>query len=143
MNKSAKQYLQAVRRALRCPGRRGKLLLHQLGEDIDQYCEEHPAATQDELWYQFGTPADVAANFVEELGGLIAVDIQRRRNRIATVTIVLLVLVVGAVTARQIWVQNLLLDIRWIESITYEADEPLEATGKLYERIEFTEAPSK
>ena len=37
MNKSAKRYLRAVRRALRCPGRQGNLLLRQLSEDIDEY----------------------------------------------------------------------------------------------------------
>lgn len=132
MNKSAKHYLRAVRRALRCPGRQGKLLLRQLGEDIDEYCEEHPDATAEELCRRFGTPEGVAADFVEDLGGSIAVNIQRRRNRIATVVIVLLVLIVGAVTVRQIWIQHLLLDFHWVESITYEVDELPENTGTIY-----------
>lgn len=109
MNKSAKRYLRAVRRALRCPGRQGKLLLRQLGEDIDEYCEEHPDATAEELCRRFGTPEGVAADFVEAMGGSIAVNIQRRRNRIATAVIVLLVLIVGAVTARWVWIQHLFL----------------------------------
>ena len=132
MNKVAKHYLRAVRKALHCPGRQGKQLLHQLGEDIDEYCEEHPDATEEALCCRFGTPEDVAADFVEDLGGSIAVNIQRRRSRIATALIVLLVLIAGAVTARQIWIQQLLLDFHWVESITYEADELPEYTGAIY-----------
>ena len=64
-------------------------------------------------------------------------NIQRRRNTIATVVIVLLVLIVGAVTVRWIWIQHLLRDPDWVESITYQADEPLEITGETYGRIEF------
>lgn len=132
MNKVAKHYLRAVRKALHCPGRQGKQLLHQLGEDIDEYCEEHPDATEEALCCRFGTPEGVAADFVEDLGGSIAVNIQRRRSRIATAFIVLLVLIAGAVTARQIWIQQLLLDFHWVESITYEADELPEYTGTIY-----------
>lgn len=132
MNKVAAHYLRAVRKALHCPGRQGKRLLHQLGEDIDEYCEEHPDATEEELCRRFGTPEDVAADFVEDLGGSIAVNIQRRRNRIVTAVIVALVLVAGAVAVRQIWIQQLFLDFRWVESITYEADELPEYTGTIY-----------
>lgn len=132
MNKVAKHYLRAVRRALRCPRRQGKQLLRQLSEDIEEYCEEHPDATEEELCRRFGTPEDVAADFVEDLGGSIAVNIQRRRNRIVTAVIVVLVLVAGAVTVRQIWIQQLFLDFRWVESITYEADELPEYTGTIY-----------
>lgn len=137
MNKSAKRYLRAVRWALRCPGRQGKLLLRQLGEDIDEYCEEHPDATEEELCRRFGMPEGVAADFVEDLGGSIAVNIQRRRNRVVTAAIVLLVLIVGAVTVRWIWIQHLFLNSFWVETITYQADEPLEVTGETYGRIEF------
>ena len=132
MDKIARNYLRAVRRALRCPGRQGKLLLRQLGEDIDEYCEEHPAAAEEELCRRFGTPEGVAANFVEDLGGSIAVNIQRRRNTIATVVIVLLVLIVGAVTVRWIWIQHLLRDPDWVESVTYKVDELPEYTGTIY-----------
>ena len=141
MNKPARAYLRAVRRALRCPGRQGKQLLRQLSEDIEEYCEEHPDATEEALCRRFGTPEDVAAAFVEDLGGSIAVNIQRRRNRIVTAVIVVLVLVAGAVTARQIWIQQLLLDIHWVESITYIADEPLEEPDEIYWSVTFTSPP--
>ena len=140
MNKPARAYLRAVRRALRCPGRQGKRLLRQLSEDIEEYCEEHPDATEEELCRRFGTPEDVAADFVEDLGGSIAVNIQRRRNRIVTAVIVVLVLVAGAVAARQIWIQQLFLNSYWVESITYISDEPLEATGETYGHITFGES---
>lgn len=142
MNKVAAHYLRAVRKALHCPGRQGKQLLHQLSEDIDEYCEEHPDATEEALCRRFGTPEDVAADFVEDLGGSIAVNIQRRRTRIVTALIVLLVLVAGAVTARQIWIQQLFLDSYWVESITYEADKPLEEPGEIYWSVTFT-SPSE
>ena len=141
MNKPARAYLRAVRRALRCPGRQGKQLLRQLSEDIEEYCEEHPDATEEELCRRFGTPEDVAADFVEDLGGSIAVNVQRRRNRIVTAVIVVLVLVAGAVTARQIWIQQLFLDSYWVESITYEADKPLEEPGEIYWSVTFTSPP--
>ena len=141
MNKVAERYLRAVRKALHCPGRQGKRLLCQLSEDIEEYCEEHPDATEEELCRRFGTPEDVAADFVEDLGGSIAVNIQRRRNRIVTAVIVVLVLVAGAVTVRQIWIQQLLLDFHWVESITYEADEPLEEPDEIYWSVTFTSPP--
>lgn len=139
MNKVAERYLRAVRKALHCPGRQGKQLLRQLSEDIEEYCEEHPDATEEELCRRFGTPEDVAADFVEDLGGSIAVNIQRRRNRIVTAVIV--VLVAGAVTVRQIWIQQLLLDMHWVESITYIADEPLEEPDEIYWSVTFTSPP--
>lgn len=141
MNKVAERYLRAVRKALHCPGQQGKRLLRQLSEDIEEYCEEHPDATEEELCRRFGTPEDVAADFVEDLGGSIAVNIQRRRNRIVTAVIVVLVLVAGAVTVRQIWIQQLLLDFHWVESITYEADEPLEEPDEIYWSVTFTSPP--
>ena len=141
MNKVAERYLRAVRKALHCPGRQGKRLLRQLSEDIEEYCEEHPDATEEALCRRFGTPEDVAAAFVEDLGGSIAVNVQRRRNRIVTAVIVVLVLVAGAVTARQIWIQQLLLDFHWVESITYEADEPLEEPDEIYWSVTFTSPP--
>lgn len=141
MNKPTRAYLRAVRRALRCPRRQGKQLLRQLSEDIEEYCEEHPDATEEALCRRFGAPEDVAADFAEDLGGSIAVNIQRRRNRIVTAVIVVLVLVVGAVTARQIWIQQLFLDFRWVESITYEADEPLEEPDEIYWSVTFTSPP--
>ena len=141
MNKVAERYLRAVRKALHCPGRQGKQLLRQLSEDIEEYCEEHPDATEEELCRRFGTPEDVAAAFAENLGGSIAVNVQRRRNRIVTAVIVVLVLVAGAVTARQIWIQQLFLDSYWVESITYEADKPLEEPGEIYWSVTFTSPP--
>ena len=141
MNKVAERYLRAVRKALHCPGRQGKRLLRQLSEDIEEYCEEHPDASEEELCRRFGTPEDVAADFVEDLGGSIAVNVQRRRNRIVTAVIVVLVLVAGAVTARQIWIQQLFLDSYWVESITYEADKPLEEPGEIYWSVTFTSPP--
>lgn len=141
MNKVAERYLRAVRKALHCPGRQGKRLLRQLSEDIEEYCEEHPDATEEELCRRFGTPEDVAAAFVEDLGGSIAVNVQRRRNRIVTAVIVVLVLVAGVVTARQIWIQQLFLDSYWVESITYETDKPLEEPGEIYWSVTFTSPP--
>ena len=141
MNKVAERYLRAVRKALHCPGRQGKRLLRQLSEDIEEYCEEHPDATEEELCRRFGTPEDVAAAFAEDLGGSIAVNVQRRRNRIVTAVTVVLVLVAGAVTARQIWIQQLFLDSYWVESITYEADKPLEEPGEIYWSVTFTSPP--
>lgn len=141
MNKVAERYLRAVRKALHCPGRQGKRLLRQLSEDIEEYCEEHPDATEEELCRRFGTPEDVAAAFAEDLGGSIAVNVQRRRNRIVTAVIVVLVLVAGAVTVRQIWIQQLFLDSYWVESITYEADKPLEEPGEIYWSVTFTSPP--
>lgn len=141
MNKVAERYLRAVRKALHCPGRQGKRLLRQLSEDIEEYCEEHPDATEEALCRRFGTPEDVAAAFAEDLGGSIAVNVQRRRNRIVTAVIVVLVLVAGAVTARQIWIQQLFLDSYWVESITYEADKPLEEPGEIYWSVTFTSPP--
>lgn len=141
MNKVAERYLRAVRKALHCPGRQGKRLLRQMSEDIEEYCEEHPDATEEALCRRFGTPEDVAADFVEDLGGSIAVNVQRRRNRIVTAVIVVLVLVAGAVTARQIWIQQLFLDSYWVESITYEADKPLEEPGEIYWSVTFTSPP--
>ena len=141
MNKVAERYLRAVRKALHCPGRQGKRLLRQLSEDIEEYCEEHPDATEEELCRRFGTPENVAVDFVEDLGGSIAVNIQRRRNRIVTAVIVVLVLVAGAVTVRQIWIQQLFLNSYWVESITYEADEPLEEPDEIYWSVTFTSPP--
>lgn len=141
MNKVAERYLRAVRKALHCPGQQWKRLLRQLSEDIEEYCEEHPDATEEELCRRFGTPEDVAAAFVEDLGGSIAVNVQRRRNRIVTAVIVVLVLVAGVVTARQIWIQQLFLNSYWVESITYISDEPLEEPDEIYWSVTFTSPP--
>lgn len=60
-------YLRQVRRALRCPKKDRQPLLDRLRTDITEYAAQQPALTLADLCEQFGSPAQLAADYLETL----------------------------------------------------------------------------
>ena len=141
MNSSARRYIGMVKREIPWPMRQKKQFLHQLSQDAALYCEDNPTATPEALAHQFGEPQEIAADFLENLGGSAAVKTERRNSLIRTAVVLLLAIVIGIVAVRQVYVQNLILDTTYIDSITEFIDEPIEENSPTYYHEEFTSPP--
>lgn len=142
MNSSARRYIGMVKREIPWPVQQRKQLLRQLSQDAATYCEEDPDATPEILAQAFGDPKVIAADFLENLGGTAAIKTQRRNSLLRTAALVLLAVVVAAVAVRQLYVQRLLLDAGYIESVTQIVDEMPEEAGPTYYYEEFTGSPA-
>ena len=66
-NTFADKYLKAVKRELVCPHSLRKRSLDQLKTSLDEFLEDHPAATEADITEQFGSPADFANAFLASL----------------------------------------------------------------------------
>lgn len=62
-----RRYLAQVRRALRCPRKERQALLSRLRADLAEYAAQQPALSFDDLTEQFGSPAQLAADYLETL----------------------------------------------------------------------------
>lgn len=62
-----RSYLRQVRRALRCPKKGWQPLLNRLQADLTEYAAQQPALTFADLCEQFGSPAQLAADYLETL----------------------------------------------------------------------------
>lgn len=142
MNSSARRYISMVKREIPWPVQQKKQLLRQLSQDAVMYCEEDPSATPEILAQAFGDPRMIAADFLENLGGTAAIKIQRRNSLLRTAALVLLAVAVAAVAVRQLYVQELMLNTGYIESVTQIVDEMPEEAGPTYYYEEFTSPPA-
>lgn len=66
-NKECLHYLEQVRSELKGAGRRKKEVLQQIQAAMEDYAEEHPQCTYQELTQHFGTPEQIAESYVAEM----------------------------------------------------------------------------
>lgn len=65
-----RRYLAQVRRALRCPSKDRQALLTRLQADLTEYAAQQPSLSLADLTEQFGSPAQLAADYLETLDPL-------------------------------------------------------------------------
>lgn len=68
MSKAATLYLKKVNKQLKCPDSLKKDFMSQLEAEVLFYCDDHSDASEDQLRKQFGSPDDVAQEFLSEVG---------------------------------------------------------------------------
>lgn len=95
--KELKQYYRAVASWLPCGGRLKKQLMGNITATVDNYLADHPEADFAALQAHFGTPQQIAAAFVDEMGTEELLIKLHMRNRIIRIVL----LCVGALIA--IW----------------------------------------
>lgn len=66
-NKECLHYLEQVRSELKGADRRKKEVLQQIQTAVEDYAEEHPQCTHQELTQHFGTPEQIAESYVAEM----------------------------------------------------------------------------
>lgn len=66
-NKECLHYLEQVRSELKGADRRKKEVLQQIQTAVEDYAEEHPQCTYQELTQHFGTPEQIAESYVAEM----------------------------------------------------------------------------
>lgn len=135
MNRAARQYLQQMKREIPCSHSLKAVFLRQLEGEVFLYCEEHQDADVAALTQRFGTPEDVANDFLAELGTSSAAKAAHNRQRVlfllilVAVTVLVLTAAVGICAAYR---QQKVLDGYYVESITYEGTLTPDVTGATY-----------
>lgn len=102
-NKIARQYLHCVSRGMPIHGKQKRQFLAALEEDVIRYTEENPDASASQIQEQFGSPDDIAADFIDQMPhGQIRKKF-RVRNRIVAVA------AIGALLIVAIWLSTALV----------------------------------
>lgn len=101
-------------------------------DEVFLYCEENESAVYSDLFQRFGPPEGVAADFLNNLDGHAVARSQLNRNKMLLITLVTLIIMALVIGIHKLYIQHTILDIEYIESITYEDDPPLSITGPTF-----------
>ena len=96
--------------------------LCQLEAEVIYYCEDHEDVDYTALLECFGKTEDVAKDFLSELGGNVAIKATSLKRRILFIVTLVVMIVVACVGIHTWYIQRKLLDVQYVESITYEGD---------------------
>lgn len=109
--------------------------MRQLEDEVFLYCEDHEEMEMAGLTAHFGTPEEVANNFLTELAPAVRWKYERIRQRVFYAAIAIVLAAALLVTAMEGYTnikQQKILDGHYIESITYEGDVAPYVTGPTY-----------
>ena len=125
MNKAASQYLREGKKRIHCSHSRKTEFLCQLEDEVDFFCEEHDKADYVVLVQHFGSPEDIATEYLSELRECAhnQIDRIRRCSQYVTALIAIAVILLSAgVVIFTNYKQQTALNGYYVESITYESD---------------------
>ena len=134
MSSAAKAYLRQIRSKIPCQRSLKAGFLRQLEDEVFLYCEDHAGTDILALHAHFGTPDDVAAEFLDVIGPAAARKglWTRKRLAILVIAVVLTIATVFLVSEiREYWLLQEYLDSNNIEFVPYEGVIP-EASGPAY-----------
>ena len=80
--KELQKYFQQIKAELFCPHQMRKRIMDDLKGNVFSYLEEHPEATAEAIRESFGSPAQIAASYLEELPTPELIQKLKLRNRI-------------------------------------------------------------
>lgn len=126
MHNAAGQYLRKVKQQLLCPNSMKKPFLRQLEAELSFFCADHADADLDLLSQQFGSPGEVAEDFLTELGELAVSRYTRSRRRLLYLTLgVVLSAVIFSVilSIRTSALRQTLPEGEFVASIIYETGD--------------------
>lgn len=102
-NSAVRRYLWQVHGWLPCSGKLKREILRRIGESIAQFLSENPEASYEALAERFGSPRQIAATYVDEMGtDELLRDLRVRRRivgMIAATAVAVVCLWAGLVTA--------------------------------------------
>lgn len=135
MSTAASQYLREVKKRIPCSGSQKTEFLYQLEAEVIYYCEDHDDVNLAVLTKHFGTPEDVANEFLAELGVTAVNKVNTAKQHIliifAAISIAA-ILLITSVEAYTNYKQQRIMDIHFIEEITYEGELSPNATAPAY-----------
>lgn len=105
--------------------------------EVIYYCEDHNDVDLATLSKYFGKPEDVAKDFLSELGESAAVEASSIKQKIIYFLITIVAIVVVGIAIHISYLQHTLLDVQYIESITYEGELTTDVTGPTYAQESF------
>ena len=135
MNNSASQYLQEVKKRIHCSHSLKTEFLCQLEAEVIYYCEDHDNVNFSVLSEHFGTPDDIANDFLSELGMGVNSNANKPKQYVLYLAVALLFIIIAWTAIGEIYTnykQQQALDIYYIEEITFEGDVAPYATDPVY-----------
>ncbi len=100
--------------------------------EVIYYCEDHDNVDFSTLSVWFGKPEDVAKDFLSELGESAAIEANSNRQKFFFIFFAIILFVIVGIAIHIGYIQHTLLDIQYVESITYEEDSKVYITGPTY-----------
>ena len=104
-------------------------------DEVFLYCEEHNDSDIDVLINQFGSPEEVANEFLAELGISTINKSNQMKRRVLFLAAIIVITAIALVSATEIYTrykQQQVLDGYYIDSITYEGDITPYISGPTY-----------
>lgn len=100
MKKKIKQYIRKVKQRIRCPKKVRSNFIDTLTESVEDYINENPDCTDKDIEEYFGTPDEVALEFMkniksEELERYLTLQ---KRLKLLIVVIILAILIVFCIS---------------------------------------------
>ena len=65
--KNEKQYIKKIRQSLPVYGRKERAYIKKLEERLQDYCDEYPGVTEEDIVKEFGTPTSVVSDYFDEI----------------------------------------------------------------------------
>lgn len=114
--KWAKYYYRDIRRLLKCPRQTRQRLMGDLQNSIENYLEDYPDATQDQLISHFGSPDEIARDY---LASLDQEELQKQISRNSTVrrNLLIILIVVALITGSVYFLLH-----NWRTNVSYYYD---------------------
>lgn len=125
MSTAASQYLREVKKRIPCSGSQKTEFLCQLEAEVIYYCEDHDGVDFAILSENFGSPEEIANDFLSELGGSTVTKAHNVKQRLVLFTAIVVISTTIFVAGLEIisyYKQQQALDGHYVESITYEED---------------------
>ncbi len=95
MNESAKRYLEEVSSRINFIEKEKNDSLKELSLLIEEYCSEHPDASADDLYREFGNPSDYTEAFFDRKNRSETLMKKKRRTRLLYLLCAVLALAVA------------------------------------------------
>lgn len=92
-SKAGKRYMRAIGKGMACTAPVKRMLLHDMSENVSEFCAANPGTNVAALEAHFGKAEKIAADFMSGVDDA-EIDRSRKRKRLAAVVSVL---VVGAI----------------------------------------------
>ena len=125
MDSASTQYIRQVRKHLVCPVSLKTPFIRQLKTDVQDYCDDNPSADLSVISAHFGSPTDIAEEFLSTLSAQAVARCTSRQKRVLRLTVVVVfsaLLLMAVLVIRDYQLQQKLYGDDFLATITYAKD---------------------